>query len=275
MLKMWFPQITASSNPAASTAPPTASLPHSTPPHKHRDQSHIPVKVSTPGHTDVYLRSRSCDSRNDVQTFFSFDFQKRRLSWTDAESPSPSPAAVKRPHVADNDQAEKKARREVSLPALPPSDPPPTPQEADGDTEQQPKGSDSDSEEKGQRGQSPGASLTRAHVVPMSSPSKSCPPHESPAVAGAAACQMTSEPSAVVSPPASRGSTVMQDSSVTSTTPPKLHTTEDQMPTRCQSPLAAGQQTEDEALETCPRRSPPPPVTAPPPSRLSPAPLET
>ncbi|KAG7264122.1 hypothetical protein CRUP_003320 [Coryphaenoides rupestris] len=203
MLKMWFPQITASSNPAASTAPPTASLPHSTPPHKHRDQSHIPVK-------------------------------KRRLSWTDAESPSPSPAAVKRPHVADNDQVERSAHREVSLPALPPSDP--TPQEADGDTEQQPKGSDSDSEEKGQRGQSPGASLTWAHVVPISSPSKSCLPHESPAVAGAVACKMTSELSAVVSPSASRGSTAMQDSSVTSTTPPKLHTTEEQMPTRPDAP---------------------------------------
>ncbi|KAI1885906.1 hypothetical protein AGOR_G00208580 [Albula goreensis] len=54
MLKLWFPQI---SPHAPSTSDPTAPL-RSTPPHKHKDQLHIPVK-------------------------------KRRLSWSDIDSPTP------------------------------------------------------------------------------------------------------------------------------------------------------------------------------------------
>lgn len=52
MLKLWFPQIPAQPVSTASsvTASPTCSLrdtSSSTPPHKHRDQLHIPVKVRT------------------------------------------------------------------------------------------------------------------------------------------------------------------------------------------------------------------------------------
>lgn len=50
MLKLWFPQIPTQPVSAASsvTASPARSLQDnssSTPPHKHRDQLHIPVKV--------------------------------------------------------------------------------------------------------------------------------------------------------------------------------------------------------------------------------------
>ncbi|KAL2084713.1 hypothetical protein ACEWY4_020231 [Coilia grayii] len=74
MLKLWFPQVSpgASSGPRAPAAPPPASCPaphpalHSTPPHKHKDQLHMPVK-------------------------------KRRLSWSDTDSSStPSPMLSKR-----------------------------------------------------------------------------------------------------------------------------------------------------------------------------------
>ena len=46
MLKLWFPHVTPSSGPASSTPAPTLNFTRSVPPHKHKDQSHIPVKVS-------------------------------------------------------------------------------------------------------------------------------------------------------------------------------------------------------------------------------------
>lgn len=50
MLKLWFPQIpihpvSAASSVAASPAHSFQETSSSTPPHKHRDQLHIPVKV--------------------------------------------------------------------------------------------------------------------------------------------------------------------------------------------------------------------------------------
>lgn len=50
MLKLWFPQIptqpvSAASSVAASPARSFQDSSSSTPPHKHRDQLHIPVKV--------------------------------------------------------------------------------------------------------------------------------------------------------------------------------------------------------------------------------------
>ena len=52
MLKLWFPQIhtqpvSAASSVAASPAHSIQDTSSSTPPHKHRDQLHIPVKVRT------------------------------------------------------------------------------------------------------------------------------------------------------------------------------------------------------------------------------------
>ncbi|XP_076136172.1 uncharacterized protein LOC143118917 isoform X2 [Alosa pseudoharengus] len=79
MLKLWFPQISALASPAAQStaasqttatcsAPSTANS-SSTPPHKHKDQLHMPVK--------------------------------RRLSWSDTDSSStPSPILCKRFQLA-------------------------------------------------------------------------------------------------------------------------------------------------------------------------------
>uniref|UniRef100_A0A667WL85 Circadian associated repressor of transcription n=1 Tax=Myripristis murdjan TaxID=586833 RepID=A0A667WL85_9TELE len=63
MLKLWFPQIPTHSVPAASSSATTPDLsvqdiPRSTPPHKHRDQLHIPVKAgqcSEPSLTWVHV----------------------------------------------------------------------------------------------------------------------------------------------------------------------------------------------------------------------------
>ncbi|AWO96540.1 putative treacle protein-like [Scophthalmus maximus] len=68
MLKLWFPQIPTlpvSAAPSIATSPARSlqETSSSTPPHKHRDQLHIPVK-------------------------------KRRLSWTGTDTPTPSPVLL-------------------------------------------------------------------------------------------------------------------------------------------------------------------------------------
>ncbi|KAF7663605.1 hypothetical protein LDENG_00205470 [Lucifuga dentata] len=81
MLKLWFPQVpTCPVSAASSTAmSPACSVQHtsssSTPPHKHRDQLHIPVK-------------------------------KRRLSWTGTDSATPSPV-LKCPRTSREEKGEK------------------------------------------------------------------------------------------------------------------------------------------------------------------------
>lgn len=77
MLKVWFPQIqtfpvSAASSVATSPALSLQDTAGFTPPHKHKDQSHIPVK-------------------------------KRRLSWTGTDSPTPSPVLLKSPRVSSED----------------------------------------------------------------------------------------------------------------------------------------------------------------------------
>lgn len=77
MLKLWFPQIqtfpvSAASSVATSPALSLHDTAGFTPPHKHKDQSHIPVK-------------------------------KRRLSWTGTDSPTPSPVLLKSPRVSEED----------------------------------------------------------------------------------------------------------------------------------------------------------------------------
>ncbi|CAL8256163.1 unnamed protein product [Boreogadus saida] len=249
MLKLWFPHVTPSSSPASSTPPPTLSFTRSIPPHKHKDQSHIPVK-------------------------------KRRLSWTDTESPSPSPVAVKRPCITTNDNTERNKHQVESLPSLPLSDPTPTPEEADRDQVEQSKGKGSENKGKPPNcstGQSSEPSLTWVHVAPILSPST----HKSHALStaaaaaavGTAASNITNELAAVFPAPITPGSTAMQDSSVTSTTPHKHHQTDLKMPTSCQSPPAAGQQTKGTALKTCQRETLPPPVPPPTPITALPCPL--
>ncbi|XP_075965359.1 uncharacterized protein LOC142969374 [Anarhichas minor] len=80
MLKLWFPQIHPEvvSSVAASPATSLHDALRSTPPHKHRDQLHIPVK-------------------------------KRRLSWTGTDSSTPSPVLLKCPRVGAEDANQNSA----------------------------------------------------------------------------------------------------------------------------------------------------------------------
>ncbi|XP_012697456.2 circadian-associated transcriptional repressor [Clupea harengus] len=190
MLKLWFPQVSpqASSAPPASAAPQAAPSSASSPahnstlPHKHKDQLHMPVK-------------------------------KRRLSWSDTDSSTPPPFLCKRFQVKgalglslegesssqsqrapetqrgpdqhrDGEQGSSQSKEDVSAPPAPHSSEP---------------------------------SLTWVHVAPILSPPKSCNTHE--VGVAAAAGQKGSYLVMVASPPASRGSPAMQDSSVSSTTP--------------------------------------------------------
>lgn len=77
MLKLWFPQIqtfpvSAASSVATSPALSLQDTAGFTPLHKHKDQSHIPVK-------------------------------KRRLSWTGTDSPTPSPVLLKSPRISSEE----------------------------------------------------------------------------------------------------------------------------------------------------------------------------
>ncbi|KAE8288849.1 Circadian-associated transcriptional repressor ChIP-derived repressor of network oscillator [Larimichthys crocea] len=226
MLKLWFPQIPAQPVSTASsvTASPTCSLrdtSSSTPPHKHRDQLHIPVK-------------------------------KRRLSWTGTDSPTPSPVLLKCPRISTE---EKRVKQDCDERDVPPPPPPSLASDANQNSpdvagnsqlNEDPKGKDSDSEELGKHsqykaGQSSEPSLTWVHVAPILSPRKACPSHEGTSVAG----NNENQPIAAVLPPVRRGSLATQDSSISSTTPHK-HPKNPKKPIRCQSQPVAGQQSESE-----------------------------
>lgn len=105
MLKLWFPQVTAqvsvTPNPA-DLSPQNISTHGSsniTPPQKHKDQLHIPVKVrdtqETPSIIFFALHFILCDFV-DINSHFilSWLFQKRSMSWSDTDSPSSSPPMV-------------------------------------------------------------------------------------------------------------------------------------------------------------------------------------
>ncbi|XP_042346246.1 circadian-associated transcriptional repressor-like [Plectropomus leopardus] len=248
MLKLWFPQISTQPVSAASSvsASPARSLQDtssSTPPHKHRDQLHIPVK-------------------------------KRRLSWTGTDSPTPSPVLLKCPRISAEEKRVKQDCGERDGPPPPPSLAPDANQNSpdvarNSQLNEDAKGKDSDSEELGRQskykaGHSSEPSLTWVHVAPILSPRKACPTHEGPTVAG------NNENQPAVLPPSRRGSPATQDSSISSTTPYK-HPKNLKKPTRCQSQPIAGQQSE--TTETCQGQTPP--VTLTPLPGECPAPLET
>ncbi|XP_029958793.1 uncharacterized protein LOC115396866 [Salarias fasciatus] len=249
MLKLWFPQIPTQPVSAASSVAtsPTRCLQDtssSTPPHKHRDQLHIPVK-------------------------------KRRLSWTGTDSPTPSPVLLKCPRVSAEEKSAKPYEDERDGP---PSSPPlasdanqNSPDVAGNSQSDDTKGTDSDGDEHSKlsqykAGQSSEPSLTWVHVAPILSPRKACVPHE-----GAAALAGTYEK---ILAPGRRGSPAMQDSSISSTTPHK-HPKNQKKPTRCQSQPDAEQQGEGEGGETCQDRSHSPHVTLKPLPLACPATLET
>ncbi|KAJ8354846.1 hypothetical protein SKAU_G00224130 [Synaphobranchus kaupii] len=200
MLKLWFPQI----SPHAPSTSERCAPAHSTPPHKHRDQLHIPVK-------------------------------KRRLSWSDTDSPTPPPHHCKRFDQGGREGGGAE-REEGSGPA-------------------QPAGSGAQ-RERGAAGESlgdvgeereykvirwPELGMTWVHVTPTLSPPKSCPSHESRGgTKGGLAVQALSPPSASSSP-------ATQDSSISSTTPfsdPRRLLPQQCQPVACQSePVAT--ETED------------------------------
>ncbi|XP_061677074.1 uncharacterized protein LOC133501374 [Syngnathoides biaculeatus] len=153
MLKLWFPQISTLPTSAASSvaASPTHTLqdaPGATPPHKHRDQLHIPVK-------------------------------KRRLSWTGTDSPTPSPGLLKCPRLSSQekkkqgDSDEEGGEKDVR-PRTPPSS---SSHQISANASVCAKGNNSDCDESGKpseyktgRGSEP--SLTWVHVAPILSPRK-------------------------------------------------------------------------------------------------------
>lgn len=269
MLKLWFPQISAQPVSAASSVAtsPTRSLQDtssSTPPHKHRDQLHIPVKVRALAFPCVQKPTCTHKLRHHkLKLIFtgkllscSF-FQKRRLSWTGTDSPAPSPIHVKCPRISAEEKSAKHDPDEREGPAPSPSlasDPNQKSPDVAGNSQLNDgtKGKDSDGEEPGKlskykAGQSSEPSLTWVHVAPIPSPRKACLAHEGTAAVG------NSERT-----PSRRCSPATQDSSISSTTPHKSPKNL-KKPTRCQSQPVAGQQSE--TTETCQGQSQPPHVT--------------
>lgn len=207
-------------------------------------------------------------------------FQKRRLSWTGTDSPTPSPVLLKCPRITSE---EKKVQQDQDERDSPPphssfvSDANQNSPDVAGNNQlsECTKGQDSGSEELGKlskykAGQSSEPSLTWVHIAPILSPRKACTSHESTTVAG----NSENQPVTAVLSPSRRGSPATQDSSVSSTTPYK-HTKNLKKPIRCQSQHPAGQESDSETINACPGQSQSPHVTLKPLPRVCPTPLET
>lgn len=296
MLKLWFPQIptqpvSAASSVATSPARSLQDSSSSTPPHKHRDQLHIPVKVRTNAFQCVCVKEPSCaQTTTAITTSFIFTsqitplliLQKRRLSWTGTDTPTLSAALPKCPRVRAEEKRVKRDEDERDDPPPPPSPASDASQNRADEashsqhSEEDTKGKDSKGEETGKlskykAGQSSEPSLTWVHVAPILSPRKACPSHEGAAASG----NNENQPAAAATPPPSRrGSSATQDSSISSTTPYK-HSKNTKKSTRCQSQPVAGQQSESETIKACQGQSQSAHVTLKPLPRVCPAPLET
>ncbi|XP_022062353.2 circadian-associated transcriptional repressor-like [Acanthochromis polyacanthus] len=242
MLKLWFPQIptqpvSAASSVATSPGRSLQDASGSMPPHKHRDQLHIPVK-------------------------------KRRLSWTGTESTSPSPVLLKCPRISAQEKGLDQDEGDGPAPSpAPASDVNQSSLDVAGDNQlnNNTKERDSDREEaeklpKYKAGQSSEPSLTWVHVAPILSPRKVSHEATTSAVNG----DLTA---------GRKGSPATQDSSVSSTTPYKQPKSL-KKPIQCQSQPVAGPQSEN--AETCQGQSQPPlHVTLKPLPRVCPTSLET
>lgn len=291
MLKLWFPQILTCSVSAASsaTASPTRSLQHtssSTPPHKHRDQSHIPVKVRTHmckrpcphTHTDLPpMPSPQSECYIPFQIICLLIFQKRRLSWTGTDSSTPSPV-LKCPRI---NREEKKRTQEDDKGESPPPVASDAPRRSQGEAgvsqlNEDTTGKDSDREEKDKpskykAGQTSEPSLTWVHVAPILSPRKACRSHEGIAATG----NNENQHVAAVFPSRNGGSPATQDCSISSTTTPSKHPKNLKKPTQCQSQSVAEQQSDSDTAATCQGQSKSPQVTLKPSPRVCPTPVET
>ncbi|KAK5862237.1 hypothetical protein PBY51_017654 [Eleginops maclovinus] len=248
MLKLWFPQIhsqpvsTGSSVAASPACSPQDNSPV-TPPHKHRDQSHIPVK-------------------------------KRRLSWTGTDSPTPSPVLFKCSRISAEEKKVNQECDERNSP-LSPSLAPDANQNSsvvckdhlNGDTMEK----DCDREELGQQskyktGQNSEPSLTWVHVAPILSPPKPCISHEGTTVGGNNKKQTVN----AILPPRRRGRSATQDGSITSSSVAK-HPKNLKKP----SQPVTGPQSESDTAETCQGPSVAPQDKLTPLPEVCPTPLKT
>uniref|UniRef100_A0A3Q2R3C0 Circadian associated repressor of transcription n=1 Tax=Fundulus heteroclitus TaxID=8078 RepID=A0A3Q2R3C0_FUNHE len=250
MLKLWFPHIatqpvSSSSSVATSPAHSLQDASSATPPHKHRDQLHIPVK-------------------------------KRRLSWTDTDSPTPSPVPIKCRRTSGEERREKHNQDErdqsTSSPSLASDANPRLPAAVCSSRPKSgAKGNDSEGEEPDERAKYQAARgseprLTWVHVAPIPSPRKACLSHGVTKMEGVGDAAL---------PAGSRGSPAMQDSSISSTTPSR-NPDNLKKPTQCQSQLvAAGQRGETATSGTCQGQSQPPPVPLKSLTRVCPSTVET
>ncbi|KAK1794806.1 hypothetical protein P4O66_010007 [Electrophorus voltai] len=231
MLKLWFPQVTLRPTGRAVSIDQSGQGTSSgtMPPHKHKDQLHIPVKVSgahiqarrgekAPGTSVVrYGWSRNMDLlRNigeEVQRFYSlsvsaYPLQKRRLSWSESDSSStPPPIACLCPQVKGHEkwsqqkeEGEAEGRCGGPRPAL--------------QADQLDKTGRATLGHKAVYWSEP--RLTWVHVAPIFSPPKSCPSHE-----GGGGAKQNGSGYILLTVPSStsRSSPATQDSSVSSTTP--------------------------------------------------------
>ncbi|XP_068180633.1 uncharacterized protein [Antennarius striatus] len=250
MLKLWFPHISAQSVSAASSvaASPAHSLQDTsscTPPHKHRDQLHIPVK-------------------------------KRRLSWTGTDSPTPSPVFPKCPRINTEEKRVKQDCDERDCPSLPlvGSDANRNSPNKAGNIQINEDVKGKDSEEliklsKYKAGQRAEPSLTWVHVAPILSPGKACRSHEGTVKTG----NPENQPNSPIPPPGRQDSPATQDSSISSTTPYKQPKTL-KKPNWCQSQLIPEQQSGGETVEACQDQNQSHATLQPLP-RVCPTPLET
>ncbi|KAM8871007.1 uncharacterized protein AB9W97_017542 isoform 2-T3 [Spinachia spinachia] len=241
MLKLWFPQIhaqavSADTGASASPAAPLHNTPRSLPPHKHRDQSHIPVK-------------------------------KRRLSWTGADSPAPSPVPpacapigteVKRAKADCDERAPGADQNSASVA---------------GDDQLKKDAEGKDGEELGRRskykaGQISEPSLTWVHVAPIVSPGKACASRDSTVALGNGEKHHV----APVLPLGRRGSPETQDSSISSTTHYK-HPQNLKKPVRRHGQTVTEQERGSENADTCRGLNQAPGVPLAPSPEVCPAPL--
>lgn len=202
-------------------------------------------------------------------------FQKRRLSWTGTDSPTPSPVLFKCSRISVEEKKvnqecdERKSPLSSSLaPDVNPDSPMAGKDQLNGDT----KGKDSDRGELGKQlkykaGQNSEPSLTWVHVAPILSPRKPCASHEGTTVGG----NNENKPvNAVLLPPRRRGQPATQDRSVTSSSVTK-HPKHLKKP----SQPVTGQQSGSDTAETCQGQSAAPQVTLTPLPEVCPTPLKT
>ncbi|XP_036395332.1 circadian-associated transcriptional repressor-like [Megalops cyprinoides] len=225
MLKLWFPQI----SPCPPSTTDSSAPPRSTPPHKHKDQLHIPVK-------------------------------KRRLSWSDTDSQTLPPLHRKRFSQGGREEGqagpdEGGAPTQPAVPGAPARERGPTGlgkgvEEREDDMAEEREGETSGY--KVIRWSEP--STTWVHVAPILSPTKSCSSH------GGRDDKKGNFAVLAAPSPSASGSPATQDSSISSTTPfsdPHCLPPPQCQPVACQSqPVAT--ETEDcegGASETCQGRS--------------------